>query len=74
MITVLGKLEDTAIYHGLPGYNVLPETADWTVEMNRKWLDAALDRGDMLLLVSVPFTGHYREEVLHMLEYVRHED
>jgi hypothetical protein len=63
LTTVLGKLKDTAPYVGREGYNVYPESDDWTPENVRVWLREAVARGDAFLLVSADFTGDYAREV-----------
>lgn len=63
MITVLGKLPDTAPYIGKAGYNVYPASDDWTPEKGRVWLSEAVRRGDDFLLVSSDFSGAYLREI-----------
>jgi hypothetical protein len=61
--TILGKLTDTAPYIDQPGYNVYPESDDWTPDKGRAWLREAVARGDEFLLVSTEFTGAYLQEI-----------
>lgn len=67
MITVIGKLEDTAQYIGRDGFNVLARRDDWTPELNQRFIADAIDRGDHLLFASWQATGQYREELITML-------
>lgn len=63
LITILGRLPDTAPYIGKPGYNVSEESPDWTPEKGRAWVVEAVARGDKFLLVSTDFTGVYLQEI-----------
>ena len=67
MITVLGKLKDTLKYIGVDGYNVLPDSPDWTLGKNRQWLLKAIGRGDHFLLVSLEVSGQYATELQWLL-------
>ena len=57
MITVLGKLNDTIQFLGVPGFNVLALDGDWSFDRNIAFLEAAVTRGDHFLLVSVDAAG-----------------
>lgn len=68
VITVIGKLKDTAPYRGLPGYNVFPECEGWTPERNRIWIDRAIERGDSFLIVSNDYRGEFLNELVYLLQ------
>jgi hypothetical protein len=57
-ITVLGSGQDVAPFKGLPGYNVLEMDyslpLETRVSINQQWLNAAIDRGDEIQLVTDP--------------------
>ena len=63
MITILGKLADTAPYRDQPGYNVWPKDDAWAPERARAWIARAVARGDKFLLVSMDFSGAYLWEI-----------
>lgn len=69
MITVLGALADTREYLGQPGYNVSPESDDWTPEKGFAWLKEAIVREDQFLLVSNhdTFGGFYMQELFFLV-------
>ncbi len=68
LITVLGKLDDTQKYIGRAGFNVLGYCEDWTPEMNQRFIDEAINRGDELLFVSYETSGQYRNELIQIIE------
>jgi len=69
MITVIGKLVDTAKYVGMKDLNVLCEFAGWTPEFNREWLKCAVERGDEILIVSAQnVSGQFRQELVDLVE------
>ncbi len=71
MITVIGKLQDTQRYSDLIGYNVMSILIpDWTPELNRAWLDAAIERGDQFLIVSNDYSGEFRNELIYLLQRI----
>lgn len=75
MITVIGKLADTDQYVGREGFNVLARRADWSPELNQKFIDDAIQRGDHLLFASWSASGQYREELLQIVRRLTgHED
>ncbi len=68
MITVIGKFCDIEPYIGRAGYNVMPFMADWSPEANRAWIDAALDRGDQILIASNDYSGEFLNELIYLFE------
>ena len=70
MITVIGKVLDTVPYMGRKNYNVMPFDPNWTVEKDRDWLDAAIRRGDKILIVSNDYSGEFRNELKYLLEKI----
>ena len=72
MITVLGKLNDTAAYIGRDGYNVYAKSDDWTPQKNFYWLCDSVARGDDFLIVSRDASGQFLQELrdlLYILEF-----
>ena len=67
MVTVLGKLNDTIQFLGVPGFNVLALGDDWSFDRNIAFLEAAVTRGDYFLLVSVDAAGGIYGEELEWL-------
>jgi len=65
--TVIGRMEDTLRYEGVPGYNVLNDPA-WTWPKNVSWLAEAYRRGDKFLVVSEEL-GKYSQAELKLLQY-----
>lgn len=70
MITVIGKLKDTEQYVGIDGFNVLSRSSDWTPELNKQFIDEAIQRGDHLLFASWNSSGRYREELLQIISII----
>lgn len=68
MISVIGKWIDAAGYMGKRGYNVMPFDPNWTLEKNHAWLDAVVERGDKILIVSNDYSGEFRNELIYLLE------
>jgi nudix-type nucleoside diphosphatase (YffH/AdpP family) len=73
VITVLGKLKDTARYAGRPGYNVLYDLSNWSQDQNLEWLTNSIYRGDIFLLVSNEVNGFYFSELVWLLYWLRHK-
>ena len=67
MITVIGKLADIDQYVGREGFNVLARREDWSPEVNQRFIDEAIQRGDHLLFTSWSASGQYREELLQIV-------
>jgi hypothetical protein len=82
MTTVLGSGRDVAAFAGKPGFNVLNMDAvaqsEWA-RTNAEWLNAAIQRGDNIWLVTDPAahtalmnsigrTSYYLDLELQMLE------
>lgn len=67
-ILVIGKLVDTAPYVGRPGFDVMPPRTDWTPELNRQFILAALRQGQPIMFVSWQVTGQYRNELIQILQ------
>ena len=53
LITVIGARADALKYLGKKGYNVL-NIENWTEAKNLKWLDEAIERGDIIMMVTDP--------------------
>jgi hypothetical protein len=68
MITVIGKWRDVSKYEFSKGYNVMPLDPDWTPERNRAWIDAAIDRGDKIMIASSDVSGEFKNELRYLLE------
>ncbi len=68
MITVIGKMKDTIKYAGREGYNVMSFSYYWSPELNKRFIDEAIERGDQFLIVSLVVTGEYKNEIRYLLE------
>ncbi len=70
LITVIGKFRDIERFRDVDGYNVMPSCADWTPQLNRAWIDEALERGDQFLIASSDYSGAFLDELIYLLRCI----